>query len=70
VVPIDGDVLRERRLRAFLTQRELAELAGYSAAFVSELETGRYQPGIDCLRALAGALACSPAALMSSEPAA
>lgn len=47
-----GAALRERRLQATLTQAEVAERAGVSRAFVTELERGR-RPRAELNRVLA-----------------
>lgn len=39
-VPIAGDLVREKRQLAGLTVRGLAELAGMSAPYLSQIETG------------------------------
>ncbi len=39
-----GKVLREARLQAGLTQRELAKALGYTRQFISKFETGARYP--------------------------
>lgn len=39
-VPVAGDLVRERRQLKGLTVRSLAELAGMSAPYLSQIETG------------------------------
>lgn len=52
-----GDVLRQFRLAAALSQEELAERGGLSARAISDLERGvRREPRPETLRLLAGAL--------------
>jgi transcriptional regulator with XRE-family HTH domain/mannose-6-phosphate isomerase-like protein (cupin superfamily) len=48
--------LREARLRAGITVRELARQLGVSASFVSQLENGKSQPSVSTLYALAQCL--------------
>lgn len=47
-----AEVLRQTRLRAGMTQEDLADRAGVSVRFVSLLETGRRQPSLSALAAL------------------
>jgi predicted ATPase/transcriptional regulator with XRE-family HTH domain len=55
-----GDVLRRHRLRAALTQEDLAERAGLSARGIQQLERGeRTSPRAETVRMLADALALS-----------
>ena len=49
-------VLREARQSAGLTQEDLAERAEVSVRFISMLETGRRQPALSALAALADGL--------------
>jgi tetratricopeptide (TPR) repeat protein/DNA-binding XRE family transcriptional regulator len=59
-----GALLRERRVRALLTQEELAERAGLSVRTIRGLESGGgRRPRGDSLRRLADALDLSPAEL-------
>ncbi|MDQ4109473.1 MAG: helix-turn-helix domain-containing protein, partial [Actinomycetota bacterium] len=52
-----GEFLRDRRTRSGLTQRELAERAGLSAAVLRDIEQGRsLRPRSRSVRAIAGAL--------------
>ncbi len=51
-----GQRVRQQRLRAGLTLREVAERAGLSARFVSEVEAGRGNISIERLDALADAV--------------
>lgn len=58
-----SSLLATRRLRAGLTQEELAELSGLSARSISNIERGRItRPRADSLDRLAGALALEGAA--------
>lgn len=60
-----GAVLRERRLRAELTQEQLAFEADIQRVYVSALELGRYQPTLTMLFTLAKALHCTPGELVT-----
>ncbi len=56
--------LRQMRERQRLRQNQLAELAGLSAAAVSQLETRERRPNFGTLVALARALRTTPDALL------
>lgn len=45
-----GDLIREARRRAGLTQRELAERAGTTQSAVARAESGRVDPGFETVR--------------------
>jgi len=47
-----GDLAREARRRAGLTQRELAERAGTTQSAIARLERGRSAPSLDTVRRL------------------
>lgn len=47
-----GDLVREARKRAGLTQRELAERAGTTQSAIARLESGRVDPGFERVRTL------------------
>jgi transcriptional regulator with XRE-family HTH domain len=49
---ISGDLLREARLRAALTQQQLAIRAGTSQSAIARWESGAVQPSIERLREL------------------
>jgi len=49
---ISGDLLREARLRAGLTQAELAKRAGTSQPAIARWESGAVQPSLERLREL------------------
>ena len=49
---ISGDLLREARLRAGLTQQELARRAGTSQPAIARWESGAVQPSFERLREL------------------
>lgn len=47
-----GDLIREARKRAALTQRELARRAGTTQSAIARLESGRVDPGFERVRTL------------------
>lgn len=47
-----GDLIREARKRAGLTQRELAERAGTTQSAIARVESGRVDPGFETVRRL------------------
>jgi transcriptional regulator with XRE-family HTH domain len=49
---ISGDLLREGRLRAGLTQKELARRAATSQSAIARWESGAVQPSLERLREL------------------
>jgi transcriptional regulator with XRE-family HTH domain len=49
---LSSDLLREARLRAGLTQAELARAAGFSQPAIARWESGRVQPSLETLRDL------------------
>lgn len=59
-----GAVLRSERKKQELSQEKLAELAKYSAVFVSNMETGKYQPTLGTLLDLEAALGLPPGELV------
>ncbi|WP_216350622.1 helix-turn-helix transcriptional regulator [Paraburkholderia fungorum] len=59
-----GQVLRERRLGAGLTQEQLALDAEIRRTYVSMLELGQHQPTLTMLFRLAGALDSTPSDLL------
>lgn len=67
-VQVNGERVRDLRLAAFLTQRELAEKVGIKIERLSRLENGR-QTGMyrTTLRALAEALGVEPKELLRNE---
>ncbi|WP_344641349.1 helix-turn-helix domain-containing protein [Kitasatospora cystarginea] len=56
-----GETLRRHRLRAGLTQEELAERSGESAHAISVLEAGRRSPRLSSVSRLAAGLDLEPA---------
>ncbi len=63
-----GALLREARLRAGLTQQELADLLGWSPDTLASYEIGRRGLRVAHLFAVAEALNLPPAALLLTEP--
>jgi len=61
------DNLRRLRLGQFLSQAELARRSGVHALTITRLEAGRTAPSTRTVRALAQALAISPAELATPE---
>ena len=59
--PLDGigDRLREERVRAGLSQRELARRLGLSASLISQLEGGQSRPSVGTLYAIVSELGVS-----------
>ncbi len=55
-----GQILKETRLAAGLTQEELAHAAGVDRSYISQLERDLKSPTIQMLFRLCGALEASP----------
>jgi len=66
-IPFDPAALRERRIGAGLLQSALAERAGLTQRYISDLERGNHKPTAPRLRALADALACTVADLQGAR---
>jgi transcriptional regulator with XRE-family HTH domain len=62
-----ADSLRSMRVERFLSQRELARLAGLHAITLVRLEAGTTAPSSRTVRALADALGVEPRELTSPE---
>ena len=62
-----GTAIRERRLARELTLVALAELAGLSQPFLSQVENGRAQPSMESLYRIATALDTTPQALFGDH---
>ena len=62
-----AESLRRMRIERFLSQRELARLAGLHAITLVRLEAGTTAPSTRTVRALAGALGVEPGELTSPE---
>jgi len=54
-----GDRLREERVRAGISQRELARRLGFSASLISQLESGTSKPSVGTLYAIVTELGVS-----------
>ena len=59
-----GKALRASRLRAKLTQLEVAEMSELDVTYISLLERGRNQPSLKAFIRIAGALGMSPVDLL------
>ena len=66
--PSLGDRIRARRTAMGLTLAEVAEAAGLSLPYVSNLERGRGNPTLDALRSVATALQQTVTDLLGDEP--
>lgn len=62
-----GANVRSLRLERRLTQAGLAELTGFSTAYISLIETGSGNPRATTLATLAAALRVDPAVLLASH---
>jgi transcriptional regulator with XRE-family HTH domain len=62
-----GPAIRERRLARELTLVALADLAGLSQPFLSQVENGRAQPSMESLYRIATALGTTPQALFGDH---
>lgn len=62
---INPDALAAIRKKAGLSYRELAELAGVSHSFISDIERGARQGSEETVRRLAGALEVPESAISS-----
>ena len=62
-----GRRLKNRRLRAGLTQEELARKAGTTQTTVARIERDAVEPEVTTIRKLAGALGITPADLIPEE---
>ena len=60
-----GAFIRERRMRANLSLRQLAELTSLSNPYLSQVERGLHQPSIRALRAISDALNLSAETLLA-----
>jgi transcriptional regulator with XRE-family HTH domain len=62
-----GEIFREKRRAAGLSQRELADRAGLDFSYISKLENGRLPPpAADTIVRLAGLLDCPSEELLSA----
>jgi transcriptional regulator with XRE-family HTH domain len=62
-----GRTIRVLRATRDLTQRDVADAAGLSAAFISQVESGQKQPSIATLERIADALGTSVASLVAQQ---
>ncbi len=62
-----GRRIAELRRRAGLSQRELAELLGWTRDIIAHYELGRRELGLERLAAIAAALGVSPATLLAHD---
>jgi transcriptional regulator with XRE-family HTH domain len=60
--------LRQWRVRALLSQLDLARMAGVSPSTISLIETGKATPNYGTVRKLAAALGVSPLELAHGRP--
>ncbi len=60
-----GAFIKERRKRANLSLRQLAELTSLSNPYLSQVERGLHQPSVRVLKALSSALNVSAETLMT-----
>jgi transcriptional regulator with XRE-family HTH domain len=60
--------LRAWRMRAYLSQYALADLAGISQATIQNIEVGRYRASFYSIQALSEALMVTPQELVEEEP--
>lgn len=60
-----GDVLRDARSKAGLSQEELAHSAGLDRTYISLLERGQRQPTLKTVFAIAKVLRVAPSTLVS-----
>jgi transcriptional regulator with XRE-family HTH domain len=60
-----GAFIREQRMRANMSLRQLAELTRLSNAYLSQLERGLHEPSVRVLKAIADALNLSAEALLA-----
>ncbi len=66
-VKIDGEKVRAVRERAFLSKRELAEMAGLDRSTVGRIEDGVTEVYPRTIRKIAQALSVDPASLTPQE---
>ena len=60
-----GDILREAREKAGLTQEQLAFRAGLDRTYVSQLENDKKSPTVQTLFRLCEAMKASPAGIIA-----
>lgn len=59
-----GLAVRERREKAKLSQKQLAEKAGVHNTYISQVESGQRNPSLDVIEGLAAALGTAPSVLL------
>jgi transcriptional regulator with XRE-family HTH domain len=62
-----GRSLRQQRVRRFMTQEELARVAGISLRQLVRIERNQVEPRFSTIRKLAGAFGVEPSDLLDSE---
>ncbi len=62
-----GNTLKQFRKTAKLTQEELARKANLSRSYVADIERDRYNPSVETLKVIAGALHIGAAQLIGEE---
>lgn len=63
----NGKYLKRFRKEKHLTLKDLAQITGYTPAFLSQLETGKRNPSLKCLRRLADCLSISMVTLIDRD---
>lgn len=63
-----GDRIRALRVAQGISQERLAEASGLHRTYVSSLERGQRNVGLDNIHALADALGVEPARLFDEDP--
>ena len=63
-----GRRIKDERKRRGLTQRQLADAAGLSDRYISNLEGSHRSPALKALQAIAGALQIQPKDLLTGVP--
>lgn len=66
---LDPVKLRRRRQAAGLSVTEMARLTDKSKGHICDLESGRYGPSMETVLIFTSTLGCTPADLMTDEPA-
>jgi len=59
--------VKKARINAGLNQAQLAERAGTSQAYISEIESGKTKPSLGMLEAIAEALGCKLTILLEKK---
>ncbi len=53
IVPMDYNIIKERRTLLGLTQQDLADYTGVSARFIKSVESGKGNPSVNTLSKMA-----------------